>query len=490
MARTDTAGIGLRSERGPLLLAMMLSTGLVAIDSTAIATAVQSIVADIGGFSDFPWLFSVYLLASAVTVPVYAKLADTIGRKPIMLWGIGVFLLGSILCAAAWNMPTLIAFRAVQGIGAGAILPMAITMVGDIYTLQERARVQGYMASVWAIAAVVGPTLGGVFAQLDLWRGIFLMNIPLCLVAGWMIATRFREKVDRRPHRIDYAGAVLFTAALTLLILGVLQGGKAWGWRSTPSLAVFGAGVALLVAFAFVERRATEPLLPFRLLSRRLLLATNLLGFCVGAALIGLTEYVPIFLTVTTGAKPIAAGLALGALTIGWPFAATMAGRVYLRIGFRTTTILGGVILVLGTSALALASFVPSIWIVAVVCFVIGAGFGFSAVTSLVAAQSSVDWKERGVVTGTQMLFRSVGQSIGAAALGATANGVIAAHGGDETDPATMMAAAGAVFLAAAIVAVLLLAAAIAIPRLPIPTREAARVQSPTGSNEVVVDAG
>jgi MFS family permease len=183
------------------------------------------------------------------------------------------------------------------------------------------------------------------------------------------------------------------------------------------------------------------------------------------------------------------AGLALGALTIGWPVAATLAGRVYLRIGFRITTILGGVILVFGTSALALVSLVPSIWLVAAACFVIGAGFGFSAVTSLVAAQSSVDWKERGVVTGTQMLFRSVGQSIGAAALGATANGVIAAHGGDETNRATMMAAAGAVFLAAAIVAVLLLAAAIALPRLPIPARQAANVQPPTGSEKVVLDA-
>jgi multidrug resistance protein len=444
---------------------MMLSTGLVAIDSTVIATAVQSIVAGIGGFAEFPWLFSVYMLASAVTVPLYAKLADTIGRKPIMMFGIGAFLLGSVLAAAAWNMPSLIAFRAIQGLGAGAVLPMAITMVGDMYSLEERARVQGYMASVWAISAVVGPTLGGVFAQLDLWRGIFLINIPLCLAAAWMIWTRFQEKVERRSHRIDYAGATLFTVSLTLLILGVLQGGHAWGWASAPSVGVLGAGAILLIVFVLVERRAVEPVLPFTLLARRLLLSTNLLGFCVGAGLIGLTEFVPTFLSVTTGAAPIVAGLALGALTIGWPIAATLAGRAYLRFGFRSTAVFGGTVLVLGTAALSMSTRYPSILLVAGICFVIGAGFGFSAVTTLVAAQSSVSWEERGVVTGTQMLFRSVGQALGAAVLGAVANGVIAAHGGDEQNRATMQAAATSVFLAATGIAVLLLVAALSMPK-------------------------
>lgn len=462
MARND---IGLRSERGPLLAAMMLASGLAAIDSTAVATAVSSIVADVGGFHSFPWLFSAYLLAAAVTVPVYAKLADTIGRKPLILFGIGVFLLGSILCGVAWDMPSLIVFRAVQGIGAGAITPITITMLGDIYTVEERARVQGYMASVWAIAAVVGPTLGGLFAQLDFWRGIFLINIPLCLLAGWAIWSRFRETVHRREHRIDYAGAALLTVAMTLLILGVLQGGHGWAWDSLPSLLVLGGGAVLLVAFVFVERRAAEPVLPFWVLSRRLLTTTNLLGFCIGASLIGLTEYVPTFLTATTGTSPLLAGFALAALTVGWPVASTFAGRVYLRFGFRAATIVGGSILVVSAAALALSTLAPSVPLVAVLCFVIGVGFGFSAIPSLVAAQSSVGWAERGVVTGTQMFFRSIGQSLGAAILGAIANAVILSLGGDETDPATMAAAAGWVFAGITAVAVVLLAAAISMPR-------------------------
>jgi MFS family permease len=446
---------------------MMLATGLVAIDGTALATAVPSIVADIGGFTSFPWLFSIYLLTSAVTVPVYAKLADLFGRKPLIMWGIGVFLLGSILCGLAWDMPSLIVFRAVQGIGAGAILPIVITMVGDIYTLQERAKVQGYMASVWAIAAVVGPTLGGVFAQFDLWRGIFLINIPLCLLAGWMIWSRFTEKVERREHRIDYAGAVLFSVSVSLLILGVLQGGTGWAWDSPQSLGVLGAGALLLVVFVLVERRAAEPILPLWALSRRLLWPTNLLGFCVGATLIGLTAYVPTFLTVTTDAEPIAA---------------TLSGRLYLRFGFRSTTILGATILLLGLSLLTWSALSPSIWVVAGLCFVIGLGFGFASVPSLVAAQSSVDWNERGVVTGTQLFSRSIGQSIGAAAFGAVANAVILANGGDETVPATMEAAAGAVFLGGGILAVVLLIAAIAMPRVPPPATESAQQTSAEAS--------
>ncbi len=182
------ASVGLRSERGPLLLAVMLSVALVAIDSTILATAVPAVVDDLGGFTQFPWLFSIYLLAQAVTVPVYAKLADLYGRKPVMLVGIGLFVLGSLLCGVAWGMGALIAFRAVQGLGAGAVQPMSMTIVGDSYSLEERAKVQGYVASVWAISSVVGPTLGGVFADYASWRWIFFINLPLGLLAGAMDA--------------------------------------------------------------------------------------------------------------------------------------------------------------------------------------------------------------------------------------------------------------------------------------------------------------
>ncbi|PVZ58505.1 MFS transporter [Arthrobacter sp. H-02-3] len=462
---TSTAdGVGFRSKRGPVLIALMLSTGLVAIDATVVATAVPSIVQDIGGFASFPWLFSAYLLAQAVSVPVYAKLSDTIGRKPIMLIGIGLFLLGSILCGVAWSMPVLIAFRVVQGLGAGAVQPMAITIAGDIYTLAERAKVQGYLASVWAVSSVVGPTLGGVFAALGIWRGIFLVNIPLCLVAGWMLVRSFHENIESVKHRVDYLGAGLLTVSLTLLILGALEGGQAWAWDSAISIAVFAGGALLFAAFLLVERRAAEPVLPPWVVSRRLLATTAMIAFGVGAVMLGLTSYVPTFLEGALSTSPILAGLALAALTIGWPISASQSGRLYLRIGFRNTALIGITVTVIGTAVLALTASVPSVALVAGSCFIVGLGLGLVATPTLIAAQSSVEWNERGVVTGTNLFARSIGSSIGVAVFGAIANAVYAGTLHGETDPQTVVAASSAVFLAVLIAAVLTVVAVIGMP--------------------------
>jgi MFS family permease len=457
-------GVGFRSKRGPVLIALMLSTGLVAIDATVVATAVPAIVHDIGGFTSFPWLFSAYLLAQAVSVPVYAKLSDTIGRKPIMLIGIGLFLLGSILCGVAWSMPVLIAFRVVQGLGAGAVQPMAITIAGDIYTLSERAKVQGYLASVWAVSSVVGPTLGGVFASLGIWRGIFLVNIPLCLVAGWMLVRSFHENIEHVKHRVDYLGSGLLTVSLTLLILGALEGGQAWAWDSAISDAVFAGGALLFVAFIFVERRAAEPVLPPWVVSRRLLATTAMVAFGVGAVMLGITSYVPTFLVGALSTSPIVAGLALAALTIGWPISASQSGRLYLRIGFRNTALIGITVTVIGTAVLAVTASVPNVALVAVSCFIVGLGLGLVATPTLIAAQTSVEWNERGVVTGTNLFARSIGSSIGVAVFGAIANAVYAGTPHGDTDPHTIVAASSAVFLAVMIAAVLTVAAVIGMP--------------------------
>nr|WP_026538080.1 MFS transporter [Arthrobacter sp. 9MFCol3.1] len=464
MTTMPAEGVGFRSKRGPVLIALMLSTGLVAIDATVVATAVPAIVHDIGGFTSFPWLFSAYLLAQAVSVPVYAKLSDTIGRKPIMLIGIGLFLLGSILCGVAWSMPVLIAFRVVQGLGAGAVQPMAITIAGDIYTLAERARVQGYLASVWAVSSVVGPTLGGVFASLGIWRGIFLVNIPLCLVAGWMLVRSFHENIEHVKHRVDYLGAGLLTVSLTLLILGALEGGQAWAWDSAISDAVFAGGALLFVAFILVERRAAEPVLPPWVVSRRLLATTAMVAFGVGAVMLGITSYVPTFLVGALSTSPIVAGLALAALTIGWPISASQSGRLYLRIGFRNTALIGITVTVIGTAVLAVTASAPNVALVAGSCFIVGLGLGLVATPTLIAAQTSVEWNERGVVTGTNLFARSIGSSIGVAVFGAIANAVYAGTPHGDTDPRTIVAASSAVFLAVMIAAVLTVAAVLGMP--------------------------
>jgi EmrB/QacA subfamily drug resistance transporter len=417
--------VGLRSERGPVLFAVMLCTGLVALDSTIIATAVPSVVADLGGFAQFPWLFSIYLLTQAVTVPLYGKYADVLGRRPVMFFGIGVFLLGSVLCGVAWSMPTLIIARAVQGIGAGAIQPMSMTMIGDLYTVPERARVQGYVASVWGISSVVGPTLGGVFSEYLSWRWIFFINLPLGALAAWMFARNFSEQVVRRRHRIDYAGTVLLTTGCSLVIFGLLEGGVRWAWGSTTSLLLFAIGLSSVVGFVLVERAAAEPVLPLWVFRRRILTAGNLVAVVVGAMLIGLSSYVPTYVQGVLGTGALVAGLALAALTLGWPLAATLSGRLYMRIGFRRTAFIGSVFVVAGAVLLALLGADSSVWQVAGTCFVLGIGMGLISSPTVVAVQSVVGWDRRGVVTATNLFCRSLGSAVGVAVLGAIANATL-----------------------------------------------------------------
>lgn len=463
-ASVDRASIGLRSERGPVLAALMLSTGLIAIDATILATAVPSIVRDLGSYQQFPWLFSVYLLAQAVSVPIYSRFADTVGRKPIILLGIGLFLLGSILCGVAWSMPALILFRIVQGLGAGAVAPMSMTIVGDIYTVAERAKVQGYIASVWAISSVVGPALGGIFAQLDAWRWIFWVNVPLCLIAGWMLLREYHEKKQTQKHRIDYAGAALLTVGLTGLILGMLEGGNAWDWISAPSALCFGIGALALVAFGLVERRAAEPIVDLRLAARPLILTTTIVSLGIGALMTGVTSFAPAYLEGSIGIAPLLSGLAVAALTLGWPISAANAGRLYLRIGFRRTTLTGMGITTIAAVALAAVSPWPNPFSVAGIAFVLGFGLGWSAAPTLIAAQASVGWGERGAVTGMNAFARSAGSALGVAVFGAISNAVIARGAGPD-DPATIVSASVWVFVSAAVVAALTLLAAFFMPR-------------------------
>ncbi|WP_454197853.1 MDR family MFS transporter [Nocardia sp. Marseille-Q1738] len=459
---TVTASVGLRSERGAILGSLMLATGLVALDSTVIATAVLTITDSLGGFAQFPWLFSVYLLAQAVTVPIYGKLADTVGRKPVILFGIAMFALGSLLCGVATSMFALIIFRAVQGIGAGAIQPMTMTIAGDLYTLSERARVQGYLASVWAMSSVAGPLLGGLFAEYVSWRWIFLINLPLSALAGWMLVRSFTESAPRRMQRVDYLGAALLTLGAGALILGLLEGGQAWAWSSPTSIGIFGGGAVVLVLFGLVERRARNPILPLWVFTRRVVIASSLVSVLIGAVLLGLTSYVPTFTQGVLGTGALVAGLTVGALTLGWPLAASQAGKVYLRVGFRTSALIGSGLAAVGAASTLLITQSSTLWQVAASCFVIGTGMGLVATPTLIAAQTSAEWTERGVVTSANMFARSIGSAVGVAVFGAMVNARVGHT--DHPQPAALASAVHLVFGTIAAMAVVMVLASAMMP--------------------------
>lgn len=457
--------IGLRSERGPILIAIMLANFLVALDSTIIATSVLTITKQLGGFAQFPWLYSIYLLAQAVTVPIYGSLADALGRKPVMLFGIAVFALGSLLCAMATTMGELIAFRAVQGIGAGAVGAMSMTIAGDIYTLRERARVQGYLAGVWAFASVTGPLLGGAFSQYASWRWIFLINLPLAGIAARMILRQFAERAPRHRQSTDYLGAGLLTAGAGSLILALLEGGQAWTWTSPTSIALFGAGATTLAAFGGWERRATNPILPHWIFSRRVIVASNLVALLVGAVLLGLTTYVATFAQGVLGTGALIAGFTSSTVTLGWPLAASQAGKVYLRLGFRPTAVIGSSLAALGAGSLISVNSATTLPRLAAGCFVVGLGLGLIATPTLIAAQTSTEWARRGVVTSTNVFARSIGSAVGVAVFGAIVN----ARTGRSAHPAPAALASAVhwVLIGVAIMALIMVLASTMMPAKP-----------------------
>jgi EmrB/QacA subfamily drug resistance transporter len=428
-ADTAAAEAGQRSRRGPVLVGLMLTMALAAMDTTIVSTAVPQIVGSIGGFSIFSWLFSIYLLTQTVTIPVYGKLADVYGRKPVLLVGIVVFLVGSALCSSAWSMVALIAFRALQGIGAGAIQATVQTVAGDLYSLRERGRVQGWLSSVWAVAAVAGPTLGGLFADYASWRWIFLINLPIGAVALTLIVRFLHEaRAGARRHRIDYAGSALILASCGLLVFALLQGGTAWAWSSPTSVACFAGAAVLVAATVAVERRAAEPVLPGWLWRDRVLAGSTLGYVTLGLLVIGPSAFLPTYAQTVLGLGAVAAGFVLATMSISWPTAAALCSHLYLRIGFRDTALLGAAVSLVGVGWFLFLPYSPPVWTVVGSTLVLGAGLGLISTPLIVGVQSAVPHERRGVATGSLMFGRFLGQSLGAAIFGAIVNSTLQHH--------------------------------------------------------------
>ncbi|MGH8820061.1 MAG: MDR family MFS transporter, partial [Rhodoferax sp.] len=359
-------------QRRWILAALMLTMMLAAMDTTIVSTAIPQIVDDLGGFALFSWVFSIYLLAQTVTIPIYGKLADMFGRKPVLLVGTLIFLGGSVASALAWNMVALIVFRGLQGLGAGSIMATVNTLAGDLYSVRERARVQGWLSSVWGVASIVGPTLGGAFAEYASWRWIFLINVPIGGLAIVLISRYLHEKVRPHRHRIDYEGATLMLLTVGALLLGLLQGGQAWPWWSSASVGVFGIALLLVGATIWVERRAAEPVMPGWLWRQPVPACSNLAMIGMGLAMMGPNTYLPTFGQSVLGLGAISAGLMLACLSIGWPLASALSGHLYLRIGYRNTALVGAVLSVLATVGFLLLRYPGSVWAVALDQAVLG----------------------------------------------------------------------------------------------------------------------
>ena len=410
--------------RRPLILAsVMAATFMIAVEATIVSTAMPQIAGQLGDLHLYAWVFSAFLLTQTATTVVFGKLADIFGRKPILLIGIGIFLLGSLLCGFATSMAALIGFRLIQGVGGGAIQPVSLTIIGDLYPARERGKVQGWLASVWGVSSVLGPLAGGLIINHLSWAWVFWINLPIGIAAAVGFGLYLREDVARQTQPIDVPGAVLFTLAVAALMIGLTELGTA------SSLAVPAFAVCLVSGALFVwqERRFPAPMLAIGLWTRRPIATANLATLLAGMTIIGLTTFLPMYVQGVLGRTALVAGFAITSMVLGWPIGATFATRVFPRVGLRGTLLAGGALMPVGAAVFVLLSpgtnaLYASPVLAGVGSFIVGLGIGMLTTSAILIVQDSVDWSERGAATASNMFSRNLGSTLGATVLGAVLN--------------------------------------------------------------------
>lgn len=409
-----------------VMVALMMSLFVAAMDSTVVGTALPTIARELGSFQLYPWIVAGYLITATTTVPLWGRLADERGRKPVLLAGLAAFVIASALCASSTSMFWLIVFRTLQGIGAGCIQPVVLTVVSDIFPIRQRARLQGFFSSMWAIAAIAGPALGALFVSTIGWRWIFTINVPIGLVAGVLLL----GYAERRPERMATGGievgpAVMLTAGVALLLVGLGTGSAS----ASPIWPVAAAAVVLLATFAVIEWRSHSPIVPLQLLRHRVIGPAILIASIAGTLMFGATAYVPLWVQSVQGGSPYAAGAAVGAMSLGWPVMSAISGFLMVRVGYQRLVVAGALALVAGAAMLAFgATSLGPVWAGAA-SLVIGAGMGTFSAPLLIVVQSSVDWARRGAATALNQFSRTVGGAVGVALMGVVLQRYVASSG-------------------------------------------------------------
>jgi EmrB/QacA subfamily drug resistance transporter len=405
--------------RRPFVLAcIMISSFMIAVEVTIVSTAMPQIVGHLGSLRLYSWVFASFLLTQTATTVVFGKLADLYGRKPVILAGIGIFLAGSVLCGFAWSMPSLIVFRLVQGLGAGAIQPVTLTIIGDLYPGEQRGKVQGYLASVWGLSSILGPITGGLIIQYLDWPWIFWINVPIGIVAAIGFHVFLHEDSAHQDRSVDAAGAGLFAITVAALMIALTAAGT-----DGPTAMIAASACAVgAVLFVLQERRARDPMIVFGLWAHRPIATVNANTLLAGVVMMGITTFLPMYVQAVLNQSALVAGFTLTAMILGWPIGSTVAAGLFGRIGLRTTLLAGAVMLPTGAAVFLFLAPGASPILAGAGSVLLGLGMGFTSVSATVIVQDSVGWAERGAATASMLFSRNLGSTLGATVLGSVLN--------------------------------------------------------------------
>jgi EmrB/QacA subfamily drug resistance transporter len=400
------------TNRKLTVVALLCAVFLAAMEATAVATVMPTIIGDLGGLDSYAWVFTAYMMSSTITVPIYGKLADVYGRKPVLQFGIGLFLLGSVAAAFSGTMAQLILFRAVQGLGAGAIQPMGLTITGDIFKIEERAKVTAIFGTVWGVAGVTGPMIGSIIVKTLGWQWIFLINIPFGIAAAFIIQRALQENVEKRKVKLDWPGALFLAGAISCMLLAV----------NDPENMMILVPLSTLsfVAFLLVEQRAQDPMVPLDMFANPVISNASLVSIMLGGAMLSFVTYLPLYVEGVLRMDVFAAGLSIIPMGLGWPIASGLSARILPQVGFRRLLRAGLSLVFAGCLTAALTAYFKLPFALLMIGMgLLGLGMGFSNIPLLFSVQSSVAWNRRGSATASTLFFRTIGGTIAVGMMGA-----------------------------------------------------------------------